>query len=184
MLRIDRTAAVGALMVLALATASHRAVAQDTSNAGQSPRDTSAYTGGVSRDTTDTSFRTGVERVDSTALPGPGAGMGDTTTDTSAAPRTQPRATQPSAADSTDTTRIGQTASHRTKHAHRRLHPADSTQATGAATGQTASVSDTVGMAGRRSSDSIRAGQEQSPEPAAQPGTSSDSSSPSDSTAR
>lgn len=129
MLRIDRKAAVGALVVLALATASHRAVAQDTSNAGQTPRDTSAYTGGVSRDTTDTSFRTGVERIDSTALPGPGAGMGDTTSDTSAVPRIQPSATQPSAA-------------------------------------------------GRRSTDSIGAGQEQSPEPTAQPGTSRDSSSP------
>jgi hypothetical protein len=86
MLRTHRNAAVGALVVLALATASQRVAAQDTSSAGQAPQDTSAYTGGVSRDTTDSTLRTGVERVDTAALPGQGAGTGDTAaaSDTSA----------------------------------------------------------------------------------------------------
>jgi hypothetical protein len=121
MSRTHRNAPVGALVVLALATASHRVAAQDTSSAGQAPQDTSAYTGGVSQDTTDTTLRTGVEQIDTTARPGQGAGMGDTTTDTSAVPRAQPNATQPGFTDST------------------------------------------------------RAGQEESPEPSAQPGASSDS---------
>ncbi|MFL5494707.1 MAG: hypothetical protein ACJ8DC_10035 [Gemmatimonadales bacterium] len=94
MLRTQRNAAVGALVLLALATASHRVAAQDTSSAGQPPQDTSAYTGGVSRDTMDTTFRTGVEQVDTTALPGQGAGMGDTTAaaDTSAIRPLEPSA--------------------------------------------------------------------------------------------
>ena len=105
MLRIPRNAAVGAIVMLALATASHRAAAQDTSSAGQTPSDTSAFTGAGSRDTTDTTLRTGVERVDTTTLPGPG-GMSDTSavTDSSGL---QP--TLPSSADSTDTTKIGET---------------------------------------------------------------------------
>jgi hypothetical protein len=56
MSRTRRNAAVGALVALALATASHRVAAQDTSSAGQAPPDTSAYTGGVSRDTTDSTL--------------------------------------------------------------------------------------------------------------------------------
>jgi hypothetical protein len=81
MLRTHRNAAVGALVVLALATASHRVAAQDTSSAGQAPQDTSAYTGGVARDT-----------ADSTPSQGQGAGMGDTTAtaDTSAVRRLEP----------------------------------------------------------------------------------------------
>jgi hypothetical protein len=100
MLRTHQNAAVGALVVLALATANHRVAAQDTSGSGQASQDTSAYTGGVSRDTMDTTFRTGVEQVDTTALPGQGAGMGDTaaSADTSAIHRLEP------SADSTDTT--------------------------------------------------------------------------------
>jgi hypothetical protein len=100
MLRTHRNVAVGALVVLALATASHRAAAQDTSNAGQAPQDTSAYTGGVSRDTMDTMFRTGVEQVDTTALPGQGPGARDTAfgADTSAIHRLEPTG------DSTGTT--------------------------------------------------------------------------------
>jgi hypothetical protein len=78
MLRTHRNAALGALVVLALAAASHRVAAQDTSSAGQAPQDTSAYTGGGSRDTIDTTFRTGVEQVDTTARPAQGAGMSDT----------------------------------------------------------------------------------------------------------
>jgi hypothetical protein len=158
MLRTPRNAAVGAVLVVALATVSHRAAAQDSSSAGQAPPDTSAYTGGVSRDTTDTTLRTGVERVDTTTLPGPG-GMSDTSagTDTSGF---QP--TLPGSADSTDTTRIGETKSHHSTHATRRMHPADSAQARD---GETAGASDTAGMAGRRS-------------------TSSDSSPPADSTSR
>ena len=107
MLRTHRNAAV-ALVLLALATASHRVAAQDTSGAGKAPPDTSAYAGGVSRDTTDTTLRSGVEQVDTTARPGQGAGMGDTsaTTDTSTL-----RPIQPSAGDSTDTTKIGETSS-------------------------------------------------------------------------
>jgi hypothetical protein len=121
MLRKPRTAAVAALVVLALATASHRVAAQDTSQARQVPQDTAAYTGGVSRDTTDTTLRTSVERIDTTARPGQGAGTGDTAaaTDTSAIQRVQP-----SAGDSTDTTKVGETKPHRIKHAHSRLHPA------------------------------------------------------------
>jgi hypothetical protein len=94
MLRTHRNAAVGALLVLALATANHRVAAQDTSGAGQAPQDTSAYTGGVSRDTMDTTFRTGVEQLDTTALPGQGAGMGDTAAaaDTSAIHLLEPSA--------------------------------------------------------------------------------------------
>jgi hypothetical protein len=100
MVRTHRNAAVGALVMLALATASHRVGAQDTSRAGQAPPDTSAYTGGVSRDTTDPTFRTGVEQVDTTARPGQAAGMDDTsaTTDTATL-----RPIRPSAGDSTDT---------------------------------------------------------------------------------
>jgi hypothetical protein len=81
MLRTHRNAAAGALVVLALATASHRVAAQDTSSAGQAPQDTSAYTGGVSRDI-----------PDSTPSQGQGAGMGDTTAtaDTSAVQRLEP----------------------------------------------------------------------------------------------
>jgi hypothetical protein len=92
MLRTHRNAAVGALVVLALATASHRVAAQDTSSAGQAPQDTSAYTGGVSRDSADSTLRTGVEGVDSTPSQGQGAGMGDTTAtaDTSAVQRLEP----------------------------------------------------------------------------------------------
>src|SRR6266540_1205590 len=105
MLRTHRNAAVGALVMLALVTASHQVAAQDTSRAGQAPPDTSAYTGGLSRDTTDSTLRTGVEQFDTTARPGPGAGMGDTsaTADTSTL-----RPIQPSAGDSTDSTRAGQ----------------------------------------------------------------------------
>jgi hypothetical protein len=125
MLRIPRNAAVGAIVMLALATASHRVAAQDTSSAGQAPPDTSAYTGAGSRDTTDTTLRTGVERVDTTTLPGPG-GMSDTSAATDSS-WLQP--TLPSSADSTDTTKIGET-------------------------GGTSGASDTAGMAGRRSTDS------------------------------
>jgi hypothetical protein len=94
MSRTHRNAAVGALVVLALATANHRVAAQDTSRAGQAPQDTSAYTGGMSRDTMDTTFRTGVEQLDTTALRGQGAGMGDTAAaaDTSAIHLLEPSA--------------------------------------------------------------------------------------------
>jgi hypothetical protein len=158
MLRIQRNATIGALAVLALATASHRVAAQDTSTAGQAPQDTSAYTGGVSRDTSDTTLRTGVERVDSTA--------------------------RPSAADSSDTTKVGQTKPHRLKRAHRRIHAADTTQAAGARSAQPSGASDTSGMPGRRLNDSTRTGQEQSPEPKPQAGTSADSSARTDSSSR
>jgi hypothetical protein len=100
MSRTHRNAAVGALVALALATASHRVAAQDTSSAGQAPPDTSAYTGGVSRDTTDSTLGTGVERVDTTALPGQGAGMGDT----AAASDTSPIHQLEPSSDSTDST--------------------------------------------------------------------------------
>src|SRR5436190_693390 len=99
MLRTHRNAVLGALVLLALATANHRVAAQDTSGSGQAPQDTSAYTGGVSRDTVDTTFRTGAEQVDTAALEGQGAGMGDTTAaaDTSAIHQLEP------SSDSTDT---------------------------------------------------------------------------------
>jgi hypothetical protein len=101
MLRKPRNAAVGAFVLLALASASHRAAAQDTSRAGEASPDTSAYTGIGARDTTDTTLRTGVEQVDTTARPGQAGGMSDTsvTTDTSAI--------QPIPGDSTDSTKIG-----------------------------------------------------------------------------
>jgi len=103
MVRTHRNAVVGALVVLALATANHRVAAQDTSGSGQAPQDTSAYTGGVSRDTMDTTFRTGVEQLDTTALPGQGGGMGDTT---AAADTSAIRPLEPSA-DSTETNATG-----------------------------------------------------------------------------
>ncbi len=64
----------------------------------------------MSRDTTDPTLRAGVERVDTNARPGQGAGMSDTAaaTDTSTV---QP--TQPSASDSADTTKVGETKPHR-----------------------------------------------------------------------
>jgi hypothetical protein len=84
MLRTHRNAVLGALVLLALATANHRVAAQDTSGSGQAPQDTSAYTGGVSRDTA--------------ALQGQGAGLGDTAAaaDTSAIHQLEP------SSDSTD----------------------------------------------------------------------------------
>jgi hypothetical protein len=96
MLRTHRNAVLGALVLLALAIANHRVAAQDTSGSGQ---DTSAYIGGVSRDTMDTTFRTGVEQVDTAALEGHGAGIGDTAAaaDTSAIHQLEP------SSDSTDT---------------------------------------------------------------------------------
>ena len=99
MLRTHRNAVLGALVLLALATANHRVAAQDTSGSGQAPQDTSAYTGGVSRDTMDTTFRTGAEQVDTAGLQGQGAGMGDTAAaaDTSAIHQLEP------SSDSTDT---------------------------------------------------------------------------------
>jgi hypothetical protein len=172
MLRKSRNAAGGALLLLVLAGASHRAVAQDTSRAGP---DTSAYTGGSSRDTTDTTLRTGVERVDTTARPGQAGGMSDTsvTTDTSAI--------QPTPGDSTDSTKIGDTTPRRLRHAHRRLHATDSTTAAGQNSGASGAT-DTSGMAGRHSTDSTRTGQQESPAPSGQPGNSSDSTSGASST--
>ena len=98
MLRTHRNAVLGALVLLALATANHRIAAQDTRGSGQAPQDTSAYTGGVSRDTMDTTFRTGGEQVDTAALQGQGAGLGDTAAaaDTSAIHQLEP------SSDSTD----------------------------------------------------------------------------------